>query len=261
MKIIMKRTFSLLILILLLSVGACSKDDSTDNSAALNTIANRQQTGSSANDLLSDKKFKSMVIEVVYVTGFEPSTTAINNFVNFLTERTYKPNGIIVVKHAIASPGNSPYTDQEIVNIENANRTKYNNSDQIAVWAFFADGKSSKDTETSFILGTAYRNTSFVIFEQTIQQLSDSPFEPSRSLLETTIITHEFGHILGLTNLGTSMQSNHEDTEHPKHCIEKTCLMYWSSESNAGIPNMVSAGNAPQLDAQCIADLRANGGR
>jgi hypothetical protein len=261
MKIIMKRTFSLLIFILLLSVGACSKDDGTENSAALNTIANRQQTGSSANDLLSDKKFKSMVIEVVYVTGFEPSTTAINNFVTFLTARTYKPNGISVVKHAISSPGNSPYTDQEIVNIENANRTKYNNSDQIAVWAFFADGKSSKDTETSFILGTAYRNTSFVIFEQTIQQLSDSPFEPSRSLLETTIITHEFGHILGLTNLGTPLQSNHEDTEHPKHCIEKTCLMYWSSESNAGIPNMVSAGNAPQLDAQCIADLRANGGR
>jgi hypothetical protein len=130
----MKRRFSLLILILLLSVGACSKDDSTENSATLNTIANRQQTGSSANDLLSDKKFKSMVIEVVYVTGFEPSTTAIDNFVNFLTARTYKPNGISVVKHAISSPGNSPYTDQEIVNIENANRTKYNNSDQIAVW-------------------------------------------------------------------------------------------------------------------------------
>lgn len=257
----MKKTFSLLTVILLLTVGSCSKDDAADNSVALSTIANRQQTGSSANDLLSDKTFKRMVIEVVYVTGFEPSTTAINNLVSFLTARTYKPNGISVIKHAIASPGNSPYTDQEIVNIENANRTKYNNSDQIAVWAFFADGKSSKDTETSLILGTAYRNTSFVIFEQTIQNLSDSPFEPGRSLLETTIITHEFGHLLGLTNLGTPLQSNHEDAEHPKHCIEKTCLMYWSSESNAGIPDMVSAGNAPQLDAQCIADLRTNGGR
>jgi hypothetical protein len=49
--------------------------------------------------------------------------------------------------------------------------------------------------------------------------MSDSAFEPNRSLLETTVITHEFGHILGLT-LGTALQSNHE--EHPKHCIEKT---------------------------------------
>jgi hypothetical protein len=101
----------------------------------------------------------------------------------------------------------------------------------------------------------------FVIYEQTVHGLSDSAFEPNRSLLETTVITHEFGHILGLTNLGTALQSNHEDAEHPKHCIEKTCLMFWSAEIGGGIGNMVSSGSAPQLDAQCIADLRANGGK
>ena len=258
----MKKVLTLLTIGLFLSVTSCSKeDDPIDNSVAVNPITNKQQTGSSSNDLLSDKKFKSMVIEIVYVAGFEPSSTAINNFVNFLTARTYKPNGISVIKRSIPPPGNSPYTNEEIVSIEDANRTKYNTSDQIAVWAFFVDGKSSKDTDTSVILGTAYRNTSFVIYEQTIQNLSNSPFEPNRSLLETTVITHEFGHILGLTNLGTALQSNHEDAAHPKHCIEKTCLMYWSSETGAGISNMVSAGAAPQLDSQCIADLRANGGK
>lgn len=258
----MKKVLTLLTIGLFLSVASCSKeDDPIDNSVAVNPITNKQQTGSSSNDLLSDKKFKSMVIEIVYVAGFEPSSAAINNFVNFLTARTYKPNGISVIKRSILPPGNSPYTNEEIVSIEDANRTKYNTSDQIAVWAFFVDGKSSKDTDTSVILGTAYRNTSFVIYEQTIQNLSNSPFEPNRSLLETTVITHEFGHILGLTNLGTALQSNHEDEAHPKHCIEKTCLMYWSSETGAGISNMVSAGAAPQLDSQCIADLRANGGK
>lgn len=258
----MKKVITLLTIGLFLSVASCSKDDDPiDNSDTVNPITNKQQTGSSSNDLLSDKKFKSMVIEVVYVAGFEPSSTAINNFVSFLTARTYKPNGINVIKRSIPSSGNSPYTDAEIVSIEDANRTKYNTSDVIAVWAFFADGKSSKDTDTGVILGTAYRNTSFVIFEQTIQGLSDSPFKPNRSLLETTVITHEFGHILGLTNLGTALQSSHEDAQHPKHCIEKTCLMYWSSETGSGISNMVSGGSAPQLDAQCIADLRANEGK
>jgi hypothetical protein len=80
-------------------------------------------------------------------------------------------------------------------------------------------------------------------------------------LLKTTVITHELEHILGLTNLGKALQSNHEDAEHPKHCIEKTCLMYWSSEIGEGIGNMVSGGSAPQLDAQCIADLQVNGGK
>lgn len=258
----MKKILSLLTISLFLSVASCSKeDDPIDSSVVVNPTTNKQQTGISANDLLSDKKFKSMVIEVVYIAGYEPSSTAINNFVNFLTARTYKPNGINVIKRSIPSPGISPYTNEEILNIEDANRTKYNTSDEIAVWAFFADGKSSKDNDTSVILGTAYRNTSFVIFEQTIHGLSDSPFKPNRSVLETTVITHEFGHILGLTNLGTALQSSHEDAEHPKHCIEKTCLMYWSSETGGGISNMVSGGTAPQLDAQCIADLRANGGK
>lgn len=31
-------------------------------------------------------------------------------------------------------------------------------------------------------------------------------------------MTHEFGHILGQTNLGPEMQTNHEDETHPKHC-------------------------------------------
>jgi hypothetical protein len=264
----MKKGIALLTLATILLVS-CSKEDSTNNlspeggqTSEGNPISNNQKvTGSSANDLLSDDAFKSMVVEVVYVEGFEPSTTSINNFVSFMNARTYKPGGITVVKRAIASPGKARYTNQDIVAIEDANRTKYNSSDKIAVWAFFVDGESDSNTDTGVVLGTAYRNTSFVIYEETIQGLSNSPFEPSRSLVETTVIKHEFGHILGLTNLGTALQSDHEDMEHLKHCDVDTCLMYWSAESGSGISNMVSGGSSPQLDAQCIADLRANGGK
>jgi len=73
----MKKVLTLLTIGLFLSVASCSEeDDPIDNSFAVNPITNKQQTGSSSNDLLSDKKFKSMIIEVVYVDGFEPSTTA-----------------------------------------------------------------------------------------------------------------------------------------------------------------------------------------
>ncbi|MFV8327727.1 membrane metalloprotease [Flavobacterium sp. ZS1P14] len=256
----MKKVIAMLTMGFVLLVS-CSKDDAPDTGDTINPVTNKQTTGSSSNDLLSDKKFKSMVIEVVYVQGFEPSTTAINNFVSFLDSRTYKPSGISIVKRAIPSTGKATFTDQEIVAIEDANRTKFNTSNQIAVWVFFTDGKSSTDTSTAVVLGTAYRNTSIVIYEQTVQGLSDSPFEPNRSLLETTVISHELGHILGLTNLGATLQSNHEDTTHPKHCNVENCLMYWSSETGKGISNMVSTGSTPQLDAQCIADLRANGGK
>ena len=254
----MKKIFIIFALGFVLFVS-CSKDEDSSG-YVVNPLTNKQATGTSSNDLLSDKKFKSMIIEVVYVDGFEPSTTAITNFVSFLGARTFKPNGITVIKRAIPSSGKATFTVTEIAAIEDANRTKYNTPDQIAVWVFFVDGKSELDTSTSVILGESYRNTSFVIFEKNVRELSNSPLEPNRSLLETTVITHETGHILGLTNLGAPMQTSHEDTAHPKHCNVSSCLMYWASETGHSISNMGS-GLAPQLDAQCLADLRANGGR
>ena len=223
---------------------SCSKDDesssatnSNSNSSTNSTsTSNNLSVGASANGLLSADKFTSMVVEIVYVEGFQPTTTAVNNFVTFLNNRTFKPNGITVQQRSIPSPNLSTYTIQQIIDIENANRTAFSTENQIAVWAYFSDGASSGNSGNSVVLGTAYKNTSFVIFE-------------------------EFGHIFGLTDLGSPLQSQHEDQAHPKHCDVDTCLMFWQAETGSGIMGMVSGGNVPQLDAQCIADLQANGGK
>ena len=252
------------LLILVISCSPESDNGNTSNTGNNDTedlTSHLQVTGTSSNALLSSTVFKSMVVELVYVDGFEPSQSSVDNFISFLEERTFKPNGITVEKRAIVSPGNSPYTNAEIRSIEDANRTKFNTTNQIAVWAFFADGSSANNSGNAVVLGTAYRNTSFVIYQETIQDLSNSAFEPNRTVLETTVITHEFGHILGLTNLGAPLQSAHEDVAHAKHCDVDSCLMFWASETGAGIDNLVGLSQAPQLDSQCIADLQANGGK
>ncbi|WP_242205940.1 membrane metalloprotease [Aestuariivivens insulae] len=244
---------------LLFIVSACTKDDSVNpDGSNVNVFNNRQSTGSSANAILSDNTFKSMAIELVYVEGYEPTQTTVDNFVSFLTKYAHKPSGITVNKRAIASLGQETYSIEEIADIEREERKNYNTNNTIAIWAYFTDGKSDKDTSENVILGTAYWNTSFVIYEETIQGLSNSPLEPSRSLLESTVINHEFGHILGLTNLGSPMQTDHEDAEHEHHCNVEDCLMYWATESYVRIGNTTAV---PELDAQCIADLRANGGK
>ena len=256
----MKFTIYYLIIGLFLFM-ACSDNDSATAAPIDPTAANKQATGSSSNDLLSDENFKSMVIELVYVEGFEPSQPAINNFVSFLQAQTFKPNGISVEKRAIPSNGKNDLSIADIVAIEEANRSQYTSENKIAVWAFFTDGKAESDTSTNVTLGSAYRNTSFVIYEETITELSNRPFAPSRSLLESTAITHEFGHILGLVDLGAPLQSDHEDAANEKHCDVDNCLMFFTAETGAGVMDMVSGGIVPQLDAQCIADLQANGGR
>lgn len=248
--------------ILLISLTySCIKENVSEISNETSPNSNTKSTGSSSNDLLSDKKYKSMVIELAYVDGFKPSKIAINNFKSFLEARTHKPNGIIIQERTIESLNKTSYTIDDIIEIEENNRTLYNTNDQIVIWAFFSDGSSSKDSGSGTVLGTAYRNTSFVIFENTIHQLSNSAFDPSRSLLETTVITHEFGHILGLTDLGAEMQTDHEDKEHTKHCNVESCLMYWSAETGDGLSNLFGNSTAPTLDDQCIADLQANGGK
>lgn len=258
----MKHKVLVTLLFILIILQSCSKDDDIDNIAnGINKIGNKQTTGSSANDILSDTKFKSIIIELVYIEGFEPTANAIENFKNFISTTSNKPEGISVIKKSIPSLGDTEYTIEEIADIEETYRTKYNNGQQIAVWVLFTDGKSDKDDTETVVLGTAYRNTSFVIFEETVRSFSNSAFEPNRSLLETTVINHEFGHLLGLTNFGTDLQSPHEDPEHTRHCNVTSCLMYWEAVSPSGLSNIMNENSPPQLDAQCIADLRANGGK
>ncbi|WP_347753154.1 MULTISPECIES: hypothetical protein [unclassified Flavobacterium] len=68
----MKKISALLVLCSFLFVTSCSSDENTliTDPIPVDKNLNKQQTGSSANDLLSDIKFKSLVIEVVYVNGF-----------------------------------------------------------------------------------------------------------------------------------------------------------------------------------------------
>ncbi|OIQ21907.1 membrane metalloprotease [Lacinutrix sp. MedPE-SW] len=256
----MKKNTYFIIILLFITSFSCSKDDESNGTE--NTIDyHLQNVGASSKDLLSDTQYKSLVIELIYVEGFEPTQQAVNNIVAFFNERTYKPNGITVQKRSIPSPGLSPYTTNEVRTIEDNNRTIFNTEDQLAVWALYIDGLSASNSQNSSVLGTAYRNTSFVIYEESIHNLSDDAFEPSRQALETTVTLHEIGHIFGLTNLGAPLQSNHEDEAHPKHCDETNCLMFWKTETTNGVMDMVSGDEIPQLDAQCIADLQANGGK
>ena len=255
-KIILQITLAIFIF------WSCSKDDtSTIDNPTVDKSLNQKPTGSSSYDLLSASNYTKLMLEIAYVEGYEPTQSAINNLKTFLSNRLNKPAGITVTTKSVPSLNSSPYSIQEIADFEDANRTIYSSDNQIAVWAFFTDGKSDNDTSSGVVLGTAYRNTSFVIFENTIHGLSDGTFEPDRDVLESTVIEHEFGHLLGLVNLGSDLQSDHEDTDHAKHCNVDTCLMYWAAETGKAIDNLASGGSIPQLDAQCIADLQANGGK
>jgi hypothetical protein len=208
-------------------------------------------------EFLSESKYTKLIIEIDYVSGFEPDPASVQAVVTFLQGRINKPNGIEVVKNMIASPGKNVYTLSDIREIETANRGQLTSGNTITAYALFLD----KDYSDPNVLGVTYLNTSIAIFEKTIKGYSGGLTQPSTQLLETTVIEHEFGHVLGLTNYGTPMQSAHQDSQHGAHCTNKSCLMYYAVETSGIVGNLLSQGNPPLLDQACINDLKANGGK
>ncbi|TSE08952.1 hypothetical protein FOF46_10440 [Aquimarina algiphila] len=239
-------------------IGCSNDDDNTPSTNALQ-VNNKQPLGSSANDLLSATNFTSITIEMVSVQGFEPSATAVNGFRDFLQERLFKPDGITITQRSVPSSGKAPFTIEEIAEIENDTRTLFNEDGNITVYVYFADGSREDDTTEQVTLGSAYLNTSMVIYQGTLLALNARPNSPALSTVEIATLNHEFAHLMGLVDLGSPLQSQHEDEEAEGHCNVSNCLMEAAIQFGSGMMGMGDV--IPELDPQCIADLQANGGR
>jgi len=249
---------SLLLLILsllLIGLSGCRKD--SKRKVKKN---HRQEVGASAHDLLSDDDYKTAIIEIQYMSGFRPSDQAIQNLKTFVGQRLHK-NAITVKFSEISARGKGSYSLDEIRKIEDDSRTEFSSKKSIATYFLFVDGSYSEDTADGKVLGLAYFNTSMVIFEGTITDLTGGFGEPELYKLETLVLTHEFGHILGLVNLGSAMQAEHQDEAHGNHCDNQDCLMNWEAEGGNAVQNLLGNAPIPELDANCLNDLQANGGK
>lgn len=258
------RTFShkiFLIFISTLLLTACKSDDSGD--AMEDPLSeNDKNLGASAEDILSNDIYKSLTVEFAFAEDYRPSEESMTNLRNFISERANKPQGVNFVETVVANQPNGPFSIEEIREIEGRIRTKFTEGDNIAVYIFFSNDSSTNDTQTTVTLGTAYRNTSIVIYERTLQVITDS--DPLLlPLLESATLNHEFGHILGLVNItGDDIHDKHEDVNNAKHCFVEDCLMYFDATNvtRQSLSRMMNRMEVPQLDPLCIGDLRAKGG-
>lgn len=237
----------LIIFCLFLTVGiSCRKGDAIDKKIT-------------PGDFLSDKRYEKLIVEIQYVNGYNPTSAAVANLKNFLLQHLNKKEGITIVENGIPSPGKSVYSIEDVKEIEKENRTQHTKRKTLTAYFFFADADYAGNSGSK-VLGIAYGPVSMVIFEKTIQDLSGGLTQPPVQVLESSVIHHEFGHILGLVNNGTTMQTEHQDEPHGQHCDDKNCLMYYAVETSDITANILG-GNIPVLDTYCMNDLKANGGK
>ncbi len=248
------KTLGTLFLISLLFIS-CEKTVFINNPDAPDHLHNRA-VGASANELLSSAKYNSLKVEILYMPGYAPDAAAINHLQSFLSILLNKPSGISIVTKEIPASSNTTLSANDVFNIEKANRSAFTTGDQIAVDVIYTNGYFTDND----VLGIAYKNTSVAIFGKNIHDNSGGIGQTSRTKLEATVLEHEIGHLLGLVDLGSSMQTNHKDAAHGNHCNNNNCLMYYTSNTR-DILGILLVGNIPSLDANCRADLQANGGK
>lgn len=242
--------FSLLFLVAGLSCQKASNPAPTTNNY------DHQAVGASAHDLLSAATYDTVDIEMEYMPGFQPDPGAVNNLSSFLNMLVNKPGGIQVTQTQVPASGSSVLSQSDVENIENQYRTLSTKGGHLAIYILFTNGNYTNNA----VLGFAYRNTSICIFGKTIRDNSGGIGQIDATTLESAVLEHEMGHIMGLVNLGSPMQTPHEDGAHANHCNNQHCLMYYATETTDALA-FLTGGNVPALDANCRADLKANGGK
>lgn len=247
------KAVNLLIVLVFPFLWGCGSDDD-DSISKPGTYSVTAGVGVSANDILSDKVFKSLVVEVAYMPGMKLSTNTVNEVKAFFESRTHKGKGIQILEREIPSMNKAVYTATDIRNWEKEYRTTKPSGDKLSIWVCVVDG----EYDNSGVVGIAYQNLSCALMGKTIADNSGGLTQPTKTKIETTIFLHEIGHLLGLVDIGSPMVKNH--SAHGNHCDNENCLMYYAVE-NTDFFSVLGSSPVPSLDANCLNDLKANGGK
>jgi hypothetical protein len=236
-------------------VVACKKETTSVILSGPVGINDHRNVGASATELLAAQTYTSITVEIQFAPGMQLQEQSVIHLRTFLEQRLNKPAGITVQSKKVVSIGKATVSLSDITDFTDKNRTAYTDGNRITIYVYITDANFDKGN----VVGIAYRNTAVCLFGKTIQANSGGINQASRVKVESGVLLHEIGHLLGLVNNGTAMVTPHEDGDNRAHCTNTSCLMYYTIETT-GLMNMLN-NNIPQLDTNCLNDLKANGGK
>ena len=239
-------------------MSACIKETVLVQEPPANkNVFHQRKVGASGRELLRADRFTSLTVEIQYMTGFKPEEETIHHMTSFLQTHLHKPEGIDVVLQEIPGVPNNTLSKDEVVSIEKKYRSVYVSDKRISIYFLITNGTHPGNK----LLGMAYGNTSAVLYGKNIHNNVRPPGAIlSRAELETSVLLHEIGHLLGLVNKGSVKQLDHEDRVNHNHCANERCLMFWLTETR-NLSKINLKGHIPSLDEHCLEDLRYNGGK
>lgn len=201
-------------------------------------------TGSAARGMLQANSFKEIVIEIDYVQGRAPSERAKSYVAEALREITGKK---VTFSGGSTIPARGGGTSGDRIRELSQNRSISSGSPRVALWIGYFNGQMEGSANT---LGVAVGATVIGMFPDRWRGgvLNVSPDD-----VESTVLLHEVGHLLAMTEIGYISPRNHRDCAHGHHNRFQDSIMYYAAETT-GVAALVGGGPL-YFDSNDLADL------
>ncbi|MCB1154374.1 hypothetical protein KDL45_12045 [bacterium] len=251
----------LLVMMLAAGIGgfaACGSGDDDDDSESESPSGDDDADDDDDSDgdieqiyaYIQGSPYSRLVIELDYVGGKAPSEDVIATIESTYADLLDKPGGVeVVLDEELDARGDDyAWSQEERNDLADATFDLAVPDDTIKMHAVFVDGHSARDGGGIRILGVAFHDVHFFIYQDTIDSGCDGMVSgllgggEACELATATISMHEMGHLIGLVDNGLPMVEDHKDpdTEHGDHSANKNSIMYWAYDTNAGLDQLVT---------------------
>ncbi len=239
-----------IIVLLCLLLSSCKSNTNTDSEDEANFSQYRKGYGTSADALLTARTYTSLLVEVQYMKGFAPDEGALSNFRQFLQSQLHKPGGIYFSFKEIPAAQDTTLNREQLAEIHRLYRTAFTTGTQFSLYVLYTNGYYKKQS----VLAHALFNSCIILYGAAVKANAESFTFPTQNTIETTLLLHEMGHLLGLVTDGNAMKAAHSDSSHHPHCENPNCVMYWSM-AIAPDYGPLRLRPFPTFDSACLQDL------
>jgi len=180
------------------------------------------------------------------------------------TKTVWHPSGLSEMDRLDDVPSGA-FRASDLEEIAERHRSMPSQGDTATFYAVFVDGVyiDERGVQRPRRLGVTVGTTGIVgLFKPAIASVeaADATNGITAAILEQSTLVHELAHAVGLVDNGIPQVTPHHDEEHPLHCTNERCLMFWSNEgardATAFARAYVATGSRLLLGSECVLDVR-----